>query len=288
MQLLLDTVKDVVIDTAKLVPFLFVTYLIMEFIERRTSDTSMTFLRRAGRAAPVISALTGLIPQCGFSAAASSLYAGGLITVGTLLAAFLATSDEMLPILLSSAAPPRCIALILLGKLLIAVAAGVLIDLLNARLRLRFSRPKRIHDLCEREHSEVEAGAVRAALIHTLHITFFIFLISLAIGFVINLLGQDTVSAFLAHRSVLGVLLSALIGLIPNCAASVMLTELFLHGILSSGQMMAGLLVGAGVGLLVLFRTNRNPQENIAITLCLYAVGVIGGLLIEFLGISFL
>ena len=286
MEILLDTLKDVAIDTAKLVPFLFVTYLIMEYVERKTADHSAAFLQRTGKAAPLIGAAAGIVPQCGFSAAAASLYSGGLISVGALMAAFLATSDEMVPIFISSAVHPGTILKILLFKFVYAAVAGLVIDFVGKRIILKFRREKHIHDLCEREHDHHD-GILKSALIHTLHITIFIAIVSLGIGLLINYVGQETISAFLARSSILGILLAALIGLIPNCAASVMLAELYLQHILTAGQMISGLLVGAGVGILVLCRTNRNVRENILILTCLYAAGVVGGLIIEATGLQF-
>lgn len=284
MEILLDALLDALTDTVKLIPFLYLTYLLMEFLERKAGEKFAARLASVGRYGPIFGAVFGVVPQCGFSAAASSLYSGGVISVGTLLAVFLSTSDEMLPIFISEKVEPGTIFAILLGKFLIGAVSGLAAD---AVMRIFFSRrrtEKHIHDLCEQEHcgcEDEEDGILLPAIRHTLHITLFIFLITLALSILFSLVGEDTLGAFLSNKPYLGVFLSALVGLIPNCAASVMLTELYLHGVLGVGPMMAGLLVSAGVGLLVLFRTNRHAADNFRILGVLYALGVFWGLLIS-------
>ena len=291
MDMILDALLDAAIDTAKLIPFLFVTYLIMEALERKTSGHTTSLMTRVGRFGPVAGALVGIVPQCGFSAAASSLYSGGLISIGSLLAVFLSTSDEMLPIFISEQVAVPVIVRILLSKAVIGMVSGLLIDFLLRFTKYRSKTEKHIHDLCEKEHcgcEEEEGSVLRSALIHTLHITFFVFLITVALTIAVESLGEERVAGFLTGKPVIGTFLAALFGLIPNCASSVLITQLYLDGMLGAGQMMAGLLVGAGVGLLVLFRTNdRHPKENIKIALLLYCVGVFWGLGIELLGITF-
>ena len=291
MDMILDALLDAAIDTAKLIPFLFVTYLIMEALERKTSGHTTSLMTRVGRFGPVVGALVGIVPQCGFSAAASSLYSGGLISIGSLLAVFLSTSDEMLPIFISEQVAVPVILRILLSKAVIGMISGLLIDFLLRFTKYRSKTEKHIHDLCEEEHcgcEEEEGSVLRSALVHTLHITFFVFLITVALTIAVESLGEGRVAGFLTGKPVIGTFLAALFGLIPNCASSVLITQLYLDGMLGAGQMMAGLLVGAGVGLLVLFRTNdRHPKENIKIALLLYCVGVFWGLGIELLGITF-
>lgn len=285
--------SDAALDTVKLVPFLFVTYWLMEFFEARAEGHSTRLLLRVGPFGPAAGAAVGVIPQCGFSAAAASLYAGGLISTGTLLSVFLSTSDEMLPIFLSEHVPMATLGRVLLAKAVIGVLTGMAVD---GVLRLRrYGDDKHIHDLCESEHCGCERepepaslGAVtRSALIHTLNITAFVFAVSLVIAALMEGVGAGAIERVLTNRPVVGVCLSALIGLIPNCAASVMITQLYLSRLLTAGQMMAGLLVGAGVGLLVLFRTSRHWKENLKFTALLYASGVAWGLLFELLHLSF-
>lgn len=289
VSVLRDVLADAVIDTVKLIPFLFLTYLLMEWLEEKTGEKAVSIIRRNGRWGPVIGAALGVVPQCGFSAAAASLYSGGLITVGTLLAIFLSTSDEMLPIMISEAVSPLIIGKILLTKIVLGLLFGIGIDTLNKfRHRWKKDKEKHIHDLCEQDHCHCEEGNVfLSALRHTIQIVIFILIFTFVIGLLIELVGEDAIGTFLTSRPVTGVLLSALIGLIPNCGASVTITELYLRGILSPGQMTAGLLVGAGVGLMVLFRTNRRLVENLKITGILYLAGVLGGWIIELTGIVF-
>lgn len=274
-------------DTARLLPFLFLTYLVMEYLEQRAGERSARAVRRTGRLGSLAGAALGAVPQCGFSAAASSLYSGGLITAGTLMAVFLSTSDEMLPIFISEAVNLGTILKILGTKAALGAVTGFLLDLLIRRFRKKEVH-KDIHDLCEQDHCHCEEGSiVKSALRHTLQIALFLLVISLAIELAIHLLGEEALSGFLTGKPVLGVFLAALVGLIPNCASSVVVTQLYLAGILGAGQMMAGLLVSSGVGLLVLFRTNRNLKENLKITGVLYAAGVFWGLLMEGMGVIF-
>lgn len=290
MEFVLDIILEAVIDTVKLLPFLYLTYLLMEYLEEKAQAHTVELVKKTGRLGPLAGGLVGILPQCGFSAAASSLYAGGVITLGTLLAIYLSTSDEMLPIFISETVPAGTILKILLTKAALAIATGFILDLLN---RLRHAKNKKeeerhIHDLCEQDHCHCEEGNIfLSALRHTLQIALFIFLLSLVIGFLIEFIGEEALGSVLVNRPVTGVLLAGLIGLIPNCGASVMITELYLNGILGSGQMMAGLLVGAGVGLLVLFRSHRHLKKNLQIMGLLYISGVFWGLLIELLKISF-
>lgn len=346
------------IDTLKLVPFLFVTYLAMEALEHYASSKSIAAVRRAGIAGPVIGALLGVVPQCGFSAAAATLYSARVITLGTLFAVFLSTSDEMLPIMIAAQAPAGFIAEVLAIKALCGLIAGFAIDVV-LRLRHHAVEAMRIRDLCERDHcgcddesdapsalsdacqkheesaanriddwgAEYSNGEERGAelacasderherdrahdykrghdhsrdhvhahgfgaiakssLVHTLQVTLFIFLVSLALEIVIDGVGEDALASFISANSNLSVVVSAIVGLIPNCAASVVLTELYLEGALSTGAMLAGLLVSAGVGLLVLFRVNRPMHENFLIAAGLVACGVVFGFIVGVFGIA--
>ena len=291
MAMIGDALQDAAIDTIKLIPFLFVTYLVMEALERKTSDHTTNLIANVGRFGPVAGALVGIVPQCGFSAAAASLYSGGLISVGTLLAVFLSTSDEMLPIFISEQVALPSILRILLSKAVLGMVSGLAVDFLLRFTRYRSKTEKHVRDLCDEEHcgyEEEEGSVLHSALVHTLHIVLFVFLITVAVTIAVESLGEERVAGFLTGRPVVGTFLAALFGLIPNCASSVLITQLYLDGMLGAGQMMAGLLVGAGVGLLVLFRTNdRHPKENIKVMGLLYCAGVFWGLVIELLGITF-
>ena len=281
--LLRDALSDSVLDTLKVLPFLFLAYLLIELIEHHAESQTVAVVRKAGPLGPVLGALLGVIPQCGFSAATANLYAGGLISRGTLIAVFLSTSDEMLPILVSKSAPGSLIARILLFKLLAGMAAGLLIDLL---FRLfGHGHSGEIHDLCEREGCDCQHGVLRSALYHTVKIAFFLLLTSFALNLAVGAVGTERLSGFILNRPVIGELLAGFVGLIPNCAASVVVTQLYLQGGMSGGAMAAGLLVSAGVGLLVLFRMNRDPKDNLLMLALLYASGVLLGLLASALSI---
>ena len=282
---IMDTIKD----TLTLVPFLFLTYLAMEWLERRTEEQSVDLLARIGKFGHIAGAGIGLIPQCGFSAAAASLYSGGVITAGTLIAVFLSTSDEMLPIFLSSSVGAGTIGKILAAKFVIALISGIAVDLIAGLVHHR-SETKHIHDLCEREHcgcEDEEGGILHSALVHTLKITGFIFVISLILSLLMEFIGAGVMASFLKDAPASGTIVTAVIGLIPNCAASVVIAQMYLEGLLTSGQLMSGLLVGAGVGLLVLVRTNNKTRENAKVIGVLLALGIAWGILIDLLGITF-
>lgn len=314
VDIFLDVLLDAAKDTLYLIPFLFITYLAMEWLEHKAGDRAEEAVRRAGAAGPVVGALVGVVPQCGFSAAASTLWAGRVITLGTLFAVYLSTSDEMLPIFLAESVSPLAIAKILGAKIIIGMVMGFVVDA-GLRLSRRDKEKLRIHELCEREHCHCngechaceqnpelaydfehdddhehhhEHGSIlRSAVKHTLQVTVFIFVITLVLNGVIAAVGEDAIGAFLSQNPVLSVLGSAVVGLIPNCAASVVIAQLYVEGSLGAGAMMAGLLVSAGVGLLVLFRANRRPGQNLAILGGLWVTGVAWGLLITALGIVF-
>ena len=272
-----EVILDTLIDSIKLVPFLFLTYLAMEYLEHKAGEKTTHMVRKAGKMGPLIGGVAGVLPQCGFSAAASNLYAGRVISMGTLLAVYLSTSDEMLPILISAKAEPALIAKILLLKVLIGMAAGFLVDLLFSGKQKGHHH---IHEMCEEEHCHCEEGIFRSAVNHTVRITFFILLITFGLNLIMHYVGEDALTSFLRDRTVLGPVLSGLVGLIPNCASSVVITQLYLEGAMSFGTMMAGLLVSAGVGVLVLCRVNHNKKENLQIIGLLYLIGVVSGIVL--------
>lgn len=291
---LFDAILDAVFDSLKILPFLFVTYLIMEYLESHTEDRVRDLVKRAGWMGPFWGGLLGAVPQCGFSAAASNLYAGRAISLGTLIAIFLSTSDEMIPIMISEAVPVTKMLKLLLVKLIIGILCGFLIDgFCHIRSSRKTGQPEDGEDflierLCEKEHCHCENGSiVGSALKHTLHIILFVFAITVLLNLAFLFLGEDRLTAVISSRPITGMFLSALIGLIPNCGASVLLTQMYLHGVLPASHLIAGLLDGAGVGLLILFRVNPDQKENLRITLLLYLLAVVFGLLIHLLGISF-
>ena len=284
---MLDIILDTLLDSVKLLPFLFITYLLMEELEHKTGGKAKNRIRRAGKSGPVWGALLGVIPQCGFSAAASSLYAGHVITVGTLLAIFLSTSDEMLPIMISEAVAPVVIVKILAAKVIIGMISGLVVEFLYVGVMKKHEKEMDIHVVCEEEHCSCEDGIFRSAFKHTLKIFVYILIISFLLNVVIGFIGEDTLAGFFTAMPLVGEAVAALVGLIPNCASSVVITELYLGGIIGAGAMMSGLLVNAGVGLLVLFRLNRDWKQNAGIVAALYGLGVFWGVIIRVCGIVF-
>lgn len=317
--------KHSVADTLYLIPFLFATYVAMEWLEHMTGARTQDAIRRAGRFGPAVGSLLGVVPQCGFSAAASTLYAGRVITLGTLFAVFLSTSDEMLPIFIAEQVPVPTIAAIMGAKVVIGMVAGFLVDLVMRLVRKRDADGLKIHELCaearcgceedcetccanpervyehcddsgrarghEHDHSQDHRhgwGSIfKSALKHTLQIVLFVFLITLALNAVLETVGEDALAAVLGGDSLLSIAVAALVGLIPNCVASIVIAQLYIQGVLGAGAMLAGLLVSAGLGLLVLCRTNRDFRQNAAIIAVLWAIGVACGAIVGAAGISF-
>ena len=277
-------IEHVTIDTLKLVPFLFLTYLVMEALEHKAGDKTHKVVKKAGRLGPVVGSLLGALPQCGFSAAASNLYAGRVVTLGTLIAIYLSTSDEMLPIMVSENVPFSTILGILGIKVIIGMAAGLVIDVI---LSGKKEEHHHIHEMCEEENCHCEKGIWMSALIHTLHITVYILLINIALELLIHTIGEEVLSQMILNKPIVGPLIAGLVGMIPNCASSVIITRLYLEGALGLGAMMSGLLVNAGVGVVVLFRVNKDKKENLKILGLMYAIGVVAGIVLGFLPIQF-
>lgn len=362
MDLLIDILLDAGKDTLSLVPFLLVTYLALETLEHVAGDRVNGAIKRAGAAGPVVGSLLGIVPQCGFSAMAATLYAGRVVTLGTLVAVFLSTSDEMLPLLLAEQVPVQTMAMLLASKALIALVTGFIVDAAirglrrNARAHAAIRRTvlgttvnpahvncahddhsggdiidevaeagvsaDHIHELCERDHcgcdedeDEHEHGhghdhghegehehhdghghshshegtpvlsIIRSAISHTVQVSVFIFLVTLILVAVLETFGESAIEQFLRGNEILAVLGSALVGLIPNCSASVVITQLYLEGALQLAPMFAGTLISAGVGYLVLFRTNRSARENAVFLIMMYVIGAGWGLILSAVGL---
>ncbi len=358
MDLLIDILLDAGKDTLSLVPFLLVTYLALETLEHVAGDRVNGAIKRAGAAGPVVGSLLGIVPQCGFSAMAATLYAGRVVTLGTLVAVFLSTSDEMLPLLLAEQVPVQTMAMLLASKALIALITGFIVDAAirglrrNARAHAAIRRTvlgtaanpahvncahddhtggdiidevaeagvsaDHIHELCERDHcgcdeDEGEHGhehhhdhghadehhhdhghshegapvlsIIRSAISHTVQVSVFIFLVTLILVAVLETFGESAIEQFLRGNEMLAVLGSALVGLIPNCSASVVITQLYLEGALQLAPMLAGALISAGVGYLVLFRTNRSARENALFLVMMYVIGAGWGLILSACGL---
>ena len=279
---MLEIIIDTLIDSIKLLPFLFITYLLMEYIEHKTKDKTKETIRKSGKIGPLVGGILGVFPQCGFSVSATNLYSARVITLGTLIAVYLSTSDEMLPIFISEGVEIGVIAKILGIKLVIGIVAGFAIDFV-LRLTKKDKQEEKIVDLCEKEHCHCENGIFKSSLKHTLNIFIFIVIISLIMHIAIHLIGEDTIASLVLNKPIIGPIIAGLIGLIPNCAASVILTQMYLENLISGATMISGLLVGAGVGLAVLFKTNKGIKENLKIVLLLYIIGVVSGIILEYL-----
>ena len=279
-ELLLDCLLDSLKDCALMLPILFLAYLLMEFIEQRAGEKLNRVVAKVGVAGPALGGLLGAVPQCGFSGAIAGFYAAGIVTLGTLMSVFLSTSDEMLPILISSRIAPGEIVKILLFKVVGGIIAGFIIDgVLRLVKRQKVTDSEHIHDFCEQEHCECEENIWISALKHTAKVIILIFIVTFVINFIFEKWGADFFRGIITNIPVLGEALMALIGLIPNCSASVLITELYVEGVVSAGQLIAGLMANAGVGLLVLFRLNKKLKENLMIVVLLYLCAVILGVL---------
>ena len=287
MHILEHTFIHTIEDNIKLLPFLFLTYLLMEALEHTTGGKVQSRIKNAGKVGPLWGGLLGILPQCGISAAASSLYAGRVITVGTLLAVFLSTSDEMLPIFISAAVPASTVFKILMTKAVIAILSGFMAEFVYVNLFKKKEKDMDIHVVCEEEHCSCEDGVLKSAIRHTLKIFFYILIITFILTLILEVIGEDKLAVVFQNIPVIGEMIAALVGLIPNCASSVVITELYLSGVIGAGAMMSGLLVNAGVGLLVLYRLNRNWKQNAGIVAALYGFGVFWGAVIEMFGIVF-
>lgn len=288
---MIEIIEETLIDSIKLLPFLFITYLIMEYIEHKMGEKSKKTIQKSGKWGPFFGSILGIFPQCGFSVSATNLYAGRVITLGTLIAVYLSTSDEMLPIFISEAVSPIIILKILGIKLIIGMIAGFIIDVVIHMFRKNKKddlEEIEIEHVCQEEHCHCdEKGILKSSVKHTISIFIYIVIITFIINIIVHLVGEDTIASWILNKPILGPVISALIGLIPNCAASVVLTNLYLENVISVGSMIAGLLTGAGVGLMVLFKTNHDWKENLKIVGLLYLIGVISGVVLQLLNIAF-
>lgn len=284
---MIHVIEHTLLDTLKILPFLFLTYLAMEFLEHKAGKKTIAFVKKSGKLGPVIGSLFGVLPQCGFSAAASNFYAGRVITMGTLIAIFLSTSDEMLPILIAQSVDVTLIAKILAMKVVIGMAAGFLIDFIFSEKEEEHDHDH-IHEMCEHDHCNCRKGGNiwQSALVHTLQITVFLLIITFALNVFMHFAGEEVLAELVLNKPVIGPLLAAVVGLIPNCASSVVLTTLYLEGGMSFGAMMAGLLVNSGIGILVLLKSNIDRKEDLKIIGLLFAIGTVMGILIDMVHIA--
>ena len=269
---MIDIIVDTIIDVLKLIPFLFVAFLLIEVLEHKLTNKNKNIITKSKRLGPVIGALLGIIPQCGFSVMGTNLYITRIISLGTLFSIYLSTSDEMLPILISEKADIKIILQIILIKILFGIFYGVLIDLTLRKIKKK--QDKTNYEICDKENCHCEKG-----------ILLFLFITTLIINIVFHYVGEDYLSKILLKGTILGPFITSLIGLIPNCGASIILTELYLNNAISLSSLIAGLLTGSGTALIVLFKENKNIKENIFIICLLYSLGVISGLILELLNI---
>lgn len=275
-----DVVLDTLIDLLKIIPFLFLAFILMENLEHGVNNKKT--ILESKKLGPLFGSILGIVPQCGFSVAATNLFSNKVITIGTLLAVYLSTSDEMLPLLISNHASFKLIIIIILIKVIIGIIFGYLLDLFYKK-----EEKKENYDICEHDHCHCEKGIIHSSLVHTLKISLYILITTFILNTLIYYIGEESIGNILLKGNIFGPFLSSLIGLIPNCCASVILTELYISNVITTGMLIGGLLTGAGIGLLILFKVNKNKKENILILLCLYFIGSIIGLLIDLFGISF-
>lgn len=277
-----EIILDTIIDSLKLIPFLLVAFLIIELLEHKLNNKTKNIITKSKKIGPIIGSLLGVIPQCGFSVMATNLYITRIITLGTLISIYLSTSDEMLIIMISEKVEISLILKILLIKIFFGIVYGLIIDkIINKKKKDKETN----YELCDEEHCDCNHSILLSAIKHTLHITLFIFIITLIINTIFTLLGDNYLSKILLNNSILSPFITSLIGLIPNCAASVILTELYLNSTISLGALIGGLLTSSGSSLLVLIKNNKNQKENLSIILLLYTLGVLSGIIIELISL---
>lgn len=277
---MLDCILDGLIDTLKLLPYLFVTFLLLEWLEHKLSKKNQKILQKNQKYGPLIGSILGALPQCGFSTMAASLFSSKIITMGTLISVFLATSDEMLPIMISEKIQILEILKIIGFKIIVALIVGILIDIL-----FQTKQPREdIHHLCEKDHCDCDHdGIFLSSIKHTIKIVLFILIANVGINLIIHWIGEESLKKLLLNNNIITYFIASLIGLIPNCASSVIMTELYISSFISLGTLLSGLLTGSGLGILILLKSNDNQKENIKIISIIYFVGVIVGLLVDIL-----
>jgi hypothetical protein len=277
---MLDVLTDSLLDVLKIIPFLFIAFLILEYIEHKISKKNEKLLIKNQKYGPIIGGILGSFPQCGFSAMVTKLFSSRVVTLGTLIAVYLSTSDEMLPILITNGTSIVTILKIIGIKVVIGIIVGIIIDLIYKKKNLHKDL---IHEECEEDNCHCEKGILHSSLHHTISITIYLLITVLILNYIVYFIGEDNIKEFMLNNR--AYYISSLIGLIPNCASSVIMTEIYLTDMISFGSLMSGLLTGAGVGLLLLFKTNKNLKENILVVVLLYVIGVVFGYLIDMIGI---
>lgn len=280
---MLDIILDTILDVLKLLPFLFIAFLLIEVLEHKLESKNQSIITKSKKLGPIIGSLLGVIPQCGFSVMGTNLYITRIISLGTLFSIYLSTSDEMLPILISKKTDISIIIKILLIKVLFGMIYGLLIDIiLNKRKKTNI---KTNYEICQKENCHCEKGILYSSIKHTINISIFLLVTTFIINTIFNYIGQDYLQKIFLKGTLLGPFITSLIGLIPNCGASVILTELYLNNAISISSLIAGLLTGSGTAIIVLIRENKNIKENIFIITLLYLLGVFSGLILELINI---
>lgn len=276
---MVDIILETVLDGIKLIPFLFVAFLIIELLEHKFTNQSKKIITKSGNVGPLVGSILGLFPQCGFSVMATNLYTTRIITLGTLISIYLSTSDEMLPILISKQVDFSVIVTLLLIKFIIGMISGFVIDFV---MRKKNKKRTLNYSICDEEHCDCHnGGIIKSTIKHTFNTILFILIISFILNLFIQIIGEENLSKIFLKNSIFGPFVSSIIGFIPNCASSVMITELYLSGVISLGATISGLLTGSGVALLLLFKENKNMKENLTILGLLYSIGVVSGIIIE-------
>ena len=277
---MIDCIMDALIDTLKILPYLLITFILIELLEHKLSKKNEKFLTKNKKFGPIIGSILGALPQCGFSTMASNLFSSKVITIGTLTAVFLSTSDEMLPIMISEHESVLTILKIIGFKVVVGIIVGIIIDLIYKSKSDKLN--SHIHDICEDDHCNCnKLGIIKSSIIHTIKIGIFILIANIIINLVIYKIGENNLSNILLSKNIFNYFIASLVGLIPNCASSVIITELYLSKLISLGSLLAGLLPGSGLGILLLFKTNKNIKENVLILSIIYFVGVILGILVD-------
>ena len=283
MDVLIDVILDTLLDAAKLTPFLFVAFLLIEFIEHKMGNKGKDILAKSKKGGPVIGGILGAIPQCGFSALCTNLYVTRIISLGTLISVYLSTSDEMLIVMLGENAPITEVLKIIGIKVLIGIIFGFIIDLV-----IRNKKEEHKHEdyhMCDDDHCDCDHSIIKSSIIHTLKTVLFIIIATFIINILFELIGEDNLSNLFMKNTIFAPFIAALIGLIPNCGASIALTEFYLNGVITLGTAIGGLLTGAGIGLIILFKQNKNIKENLLIVALLYFIGSIMGVLLNLIGV---
>lgn len=276
---MLNCLLDALLDTVKILPYLALTFLLLELIEHKLGERAQRVITKYQKAGPVIGGVLGGFPQCGFSAMMANLFTNRVVTMGTLVAVFLSTSDEMLPVMISQNIPFGFAAKVIGIKVAVGIIAGIIVDLI---LKSEIDG-NNIHHMCEKEHCHCKNGIVLSSLIHTAKTGIFILAANILINFAIFFIGTDALSVLLQNNNILVYFASGLIGLIPNCAASVVITQALLSGVISLGVALTGLLTGSGIGILLLFKNNKSVKENLTVLSVIYGVGIIVGYVIDLL-----